>query len=391
MTWKPRHILFVLSNFPWPGDPASGMFTEQLIRRYASMGIRCTVIHPVAVHRYVKTGLSPRRFRISVEGGEPIEVIRPLFPSLYLRLVGPLNLFSATRALFRRAVRRSLHLVRGVPDLVYGHFLLLSGESAIETGHHFQVPSFVAVGESNLDEFPDYVPLDRFRRRLSQAHGFISVSSVIRGQLEDLYRIRPERIGVFPNGVDRARFFPREKKAMRESLWLDPDAFIVAFAGIFEHRKGPQRVSDALKGVPGALGVFLGKGPSLPAEPHIAFQGPVPHPRVAEYLSAADVFVLPTLGEGSCNALVEAMACGLPLITSDRDFNRDLVTDQSSLLVDPMDVSAIRKAILRLKQGEELRQRMAEATLARAAELDLSVRAEKILSFINERRFTETS
>ena len=106
--------------------------------------------------------------------------------------------------------------------------------------------------------------------------------------------------------------------------------------------------------------------------------------KVLELLSACDVFVLPTLREGCCNAIIEAMACGLPIVSSDRAFNDDLLTDELSIRVDPMDVDAIRDAIIELRDNPTKREQMGVAALERAKLFDVNDRAKRILQFMGK-------
>ena len=69
------------------------------------------------------------------------------------------------------------------------------------------------------------------------------------------------------------------------------------------------------------------------------------HDVIAEYLNCADIFVSPTLAEGCSNSIVEAMACGLPIISSDLPFNHDILDEKNSILLDPVEVNEIALAI----------------------------------------------
>ena len=102
-------------------------------------------------------------------------------------------------------------------------------------------------------------------------------------------------------------------------------------------------------------------------------------------LSAADVFVLPTLSEGCCNAIIEAMACGLPIISSNLPFNDDILWDDNSIRIDPMNIDDIRNAISLLKEDQQMRENFSKASLKHAASLNIEKRAKNILEFMSER------
>ena len=142
------------------------------------------------------------------------------------------------------------------------------------------------------------------------------------------------------------------------------------------------KASSALhRPFPDIKSIFLGAGPDEPDCPGILFKGKLPHRDVPRYLNAADIFVLPTLNEGCCNAVVEAMACGLPVVSSDRSFNRDILNGQNSIMVEPTDINAIRDAIRRLKADAKLRETMADAALASAESLNMENRSSRIINF----------
>ena len=113
-------------------------------------------------------------------------------------------------------------------------------------------------------------------------------------------------------------------------------------------------------------------------------KGTINHNELPDYLNAADVFVLPTLSEGCCNAMIEAMACGLPIISSDASFNWDVLHETNSLLIDPNSVSQIQDSILKLYNDKQLRNKLADGAIKSASCLTLKKRAERIISFISK-------
>ena len=384
MAKPPRRIAIITTNYPSPLQPAFGTFVEQFVRAVARRGMECTVICPTAIHRWTKE----RLFFCGRASGPPedasVRVFRPPFLSLSSRQLGPINTMVATQWLFQRATLRVMRRLDPKPDIVYGHFLYSGGAAAVEIGKRMAIPSFVAVGEGT---FWSVEPLGfaRAKRDFQGARGVLAVSSVLRRRLIAELDIPDGKIGVFPNGIDPGLFYPRNRHDMRKKCGLPLDTFIVVYVGNFLAEKGVAQVAKAIAPLDGVGGVFVGSGPVEPTGRGVLFQGTVAHSRVAELLSAADVFVLPSIVEGSSNATVEAMACGLPVIVSAGEFNDDIVDDACAIRVDPMDVSAVRRAIELLRADPARRERMAAAALRKAASLDIDRRARSILAWIEER------
>ena len=91
------------------------------------------------------------------------------------------------------------------------------------------------------------------------------------------------------------------------------------------------------------------------------------------------------MNEGCSNAIVEAMACGLPIISSNRAFNDDILDAECSIRVNPVDVDEIHEAIQKLVSDPISREKMSEAAIKKAENLTLSVRAQNILAYIENR------
>ena len=129
----------------------------------------------------------------------------------------------------------------------------------------------------------------------------------------------------------------------------------------------------------------MGVGDERPNCKNILHCGRVNNAELCDYLNAADVFVLPTQAEGCSNAIVEAVASGLPVISSDLPFNYDILDETCSILIDPNDEDAIASAIRKIKDDKQLRKRLEEGTKLKAESLSLEVRVDKIQRFINSR------
>jgi glycosyltransferase involved in cell wall biosynthesis len=232
----------------------------------------------------------------------------------------------------------------------------------------------------------EFVESMQGRSRVSETvrafDGILSVSEENAQAVIDRYGADRARIEIIPNAVDTERFRPRDRAEMRSKLGLPRDAFIVSFTGHFIDRKGPLRVLEAIRRVPGAQGVFLGEGPQEPRGSRVLHAGRVGHTEVPEWLGASDVFVLPTLAEGSPNAVIEAMACGLPIVSSDIESLRETTDESAAILVDPMDIDAIAQAIESLARDEVARRRLAEGALRLGRRTTLADRALRIRAWL---------
>jgi glycosyltransferase involved in cell wall biosynthesis len=289
-----------------------------------------------------------------------------------------------TLAAFQRAAARAIKRLPEKPDALYGHFVFPSGLTAAALGRKIGVPSFLAYGESTPKLFSG-VPKAEVAKRLRNLAGVVAVSGEnAREIIADGYYPFPERVKVFPNAVDPELFHPMDQQGARAKLNLPKDAFLVAFVGGFIERKGVKVLSEALNSV-NAASVFIGRGDVQPTAKNMLFCGSLDHDKIPIYLAAADVFALPTLHEGCCNAIVEALAMGLPVVSSDRPFNDGLLTSENSLRVDPESPEAVAEAIMILKNDPALRARLAEGARKTGASLQIAARAAGILAFMEER------
>ncbi|HOR72545.1 MAG TPA: glycosyltransferase [Verrucomicrobiota bacterium] len=377
-----KHIVFLSGNFPSRVHPNRGTFVRALVEAVAQQGVRCSVIHPWKVHEWLR-----ERGRDKGDGGgviEGVRVYRPITLSLSSRRIGPTNTYRLTHGNFRRAVWRVLNRMRESPDALYGHFLYSAGATAVWAAERLRLPSFVAVGEGGFGTVRP-MGIERAKRDFAHLTGAIGVNRVLARRLIAELGLPREKVKTFPNGVDLRAFHAHDRLAMRRKFALAQESFLVAYVGNFIASKGVQRVAQAIDGLPGITGVFVGSGPLTPRIPNVAFCGRLEHKQVAEILSAADCFVLPSDVEGSSNATLEAMACGLPVVVSEGEFNDDIVTPQCAVRVPPLSVQAIREAILELREESGRRKALADGARQRAEQFDIQLRARRILAWMEER------
>lgn len=366
------NILIVAPDYP-DDRRRKYQFVKELVTAFVRCGHRCYVIAPYSVTK--NWSLVPY---LRDEAG--VRVCRPMFASFStLKKSG----ISISYVLRKRALYKALRKMDFRPDVVYAHFWE-AAERVYDYARSNHLPLFVASGESVITNLFD---VSRLTKEFSDyVSGVICVSRKNMEESVSLGLTSADKCAVFPNAADRSLFVQMERSQCRRELGFPSDAYIVAFVGAFCERKGTRRLSaaiDRIKTLP-VHSIFIGSGEEMPSCENILFLGSLPHERIPVYLNAADVFVLPTLHEGCCNAVVEALACGLPVISSDRPFNWDVLNKDNSIMVDPMDVDAIADAIVALSDAER-RRSYAEHALASVADMSIEKRADDILRFIQSR------
>ena len=366
-------------DYPAPGYPVY-TFVEQLCVELAKQGHEISVVAP----QNVASILTGKRRKVDFirkqqyDDGK-ITIYSPFTITGYsIPIIGKwMNKVAGyvTRLYMRK------HKIN--PDVYYSHFWragLWTYKEAKRNGK----PFFVASGESSIALKNNSQYINDY---CNYVKGVICVSTKNKNESIKNGLTTEDKCIVIPNAIDNKLFYPKDKSALRKKLGFPEDAFIVAFVGYFSKRKGSDRLSEAIKLIndPEVKSIFIGADTGENASPTcegILFQGRVRHEEIPDYLNCADVFVLPTLREGCCNAIIEAMACELPIISSDRDFNYDILDDTCAIMVEPSDADEISNAIKKLYDDISLRERLSRGALSKAKDLTIDSRTKKIVEFI---------
>lgn len=183
-------------------------------------------------------------------------------------------------------------------------------------------------------------------------------SRMVRDEIIRHFGIDAGKLHVIYSGVDTRKFHPDATRSLRgparERLAIPPDAKVALFVGSGFERKGVAAFIDAVAGMPQWHGVVVGKDKRLNAAKQYAaakrcahrmhFTGGVAD--VLPYYAAADVLLLPTLYDPFPNVCLEALACGLPVITSTKSGAAELVRDgENGYVTDALDIAAMQTAL----------------------------------------------
>lgn len=377
------NILFICS-YPNNIDINRSVFVYRLVQSLVEIGCNIIVISP---ENWRNNSVDYCSLPGNMEyGSEAATVYRPKYFDFPNRIrIGSFSLGQYNILTYNKTVRKILKELKFKPDLIYAHFLYRSGPAAIMASDFFSVPAVVALGESTMEKHLKVFSKNKMRKLIHQFSGIISVSTKNKNYCIEELGMSPDKIKVFPNSVNHKVFYPRDKYKMREKYNLPHDKFITAFTGHFIERKGPLRVLEAINKINGNIGgIFLGSGPQEPFGDKVLFKDRVSQNHVAELLSASDIFVLPTKNEGSCNAIVEAMACGLPIISSNIESVKEQVNQKNGILCNPIEINEIKNAIQVLKSNPEMIEDKRKEALKTAKSSSIEKRAMDILEFLNK-------
>ena len=199
--------------------------------------------------------------------------------------------------------------------------------------------------------------------------------------LEHTPWLEPLTIETIHNGVDVGRYrpMPEVRTRMRGELGIAEDAFVVSYHGSIEPRKRVEVLVDAVARAAREMplqALVVGGGRSEEAVRSRAAQSGAPvtftgrRGDIAELLAASDVALHMSVAEGFALSVIEAMACGLPVIASHATSHAEAVEDGVSGLLVPRDsVDELASAILRLGRSPEERESLGRAARERAVEV----------------------
>ena len=263
-------------------------------------------------------------------------------------------------------LRLAWHLIRRKIDILHTHSWVTLVEGCVAA--KLARIGVVVHGEHGfpMEERPRNVRVQHwFWNRISQV---TSVCGILADRMEQVVGYPRRRIAVIPNGVDAEHFRPSGKGKLlaRSELGLPPDAFLLGTVGRLvpvKNHAGTLRALAALRriGIDAKL-ALAGDGPlrdelqrlavDLNVQANVSFLGELAD--VAPLLQALDVFVLNSTKEGMSNTILEAMACGVPVVATSVGSNGELVADgQTGYLVPTENDRELTGALERLARKPE--------------------------------------
>lgn len=270
--------------------------------------------------------------------------------------------------------QRGAQLRRGRYDLLLASWGYPDAVGTARLARRLGLPYVVKVHGSDLN-VQARQPLHRpqIASALRGARAVIAVSDALAAKARAL-GVDDARVHLLYNGVDGDRFRPGDRAAARTALDLPADDPLLLYVGNLKPTKGCVELLEAFPAVlarhPRARLAFVGSGPAastlsrraqqLGIADRVLLAGARPHEQLAIWMQAADLLSLPSHNEGVPNVVLEAMACGLPVVATRVGGIPEVLPEQAGILVPPHDRDALGRALSDALQRDWSRQAILE-------------------------------
>lgn len=367
MSVKAMHVVLFTNAFPNGAEPQRGAFTFQIAQALKGL----TDLDIIAPLPFVPRWMAGCRPIAGVTAVEPIEGFAVYHPRYLVlpKIAGATH--AATLALAALPVLRSIQKKKPI-DLINAHWIYPDGVAAVWIGRRLGLPVGLTALGCDINAYPKMkLRRPQIRWALCNARGLGAVSQNLADGMRALLLEQARRnpggsgggggmrdIRVIPNGVDGKRFFPMPTLEARRRLGLDAEGPMVLSVGSQDEVKGTRYLLEAvamLGEIPGLRLVLVGDGPlratlerlgqELAISERVLFAGKRSHAEIPLWMNAADVFCLPSLREGHPNVVMEALACGIPVVASDVGAVCEVLRPEAGIVVPPADAAALAQAL----------------------------------------------
>ena len=292
-----------------------------------------------------------------------------------------LNIPGVRGLMFKKNAKKALEelLEKEDIDIIHGHYLFPAGAAAVEVGNAHNIKTYVTAHGSDMFELYKSQPLMRstIRNVLKGADGVFAVSNALRHEIIATGVVGiADKTKISWNSVDIDKFSSRENDSFKREYRLT-DKPIVLFVGNLIKRKNVESLLEAKKiansdyylVVVGPLFKKLRKKVEEENIRDVIFTGS--RNDVENIIPSCDVLVLPSFSESFGLVLIEALACGKPVIGSNVGGITEIINDDVGLLVNPTKVSSIARAIDRMINDDNMRTVMSMNARNRAKDFSV--------------------
>lgn len=370
-------ILIISQGYPYR-ESNEYVFVKQLVDEFVKLDQKVIVISPQSMTKIVLKKTKKRPYKNNNYSNHQDYIV---YTPKYISFSNFYILKRLNHLFYQWSILRVIRKENLSFDFSYAHFIKGPGTTAYKIHKKFGIPFFIATGESTFN----FEKNKKIIQTINSASGIIALSKEINNRLLKLDpSLNLSKVLVEPNGFNDELFYKIDNRfELRKKYSLTENDIVVSFVGSFIERKGIIRLDKALIDLDydKLYSIYIGSGPQKPSYVRTIYQGKVRHSNINEFLNISDIFVLPTLNEGSSNAIIEAMAVGLPIISSNMEFNDEILFD-NAIRVDTNSIDEIKHAIKLLVFDKSLRDKMAESSIKLSKKFLIEKRANRILNFL---------
>jgi len=335
------NVLSVSTNYPTRDCPTRGVFVQ---RRLAALS-RLANVH-VLVPRPTFPILKPWIIDEPLQSEiHPVDIRRMFYIPKIANMLNGIWMERCIEKWISKLPNSTLE-----NSILDAHFGFPEGVGVCRVAQRRKLPFFITLRGLETDLFKSKLIRGQLINALNSATGVIAVShSLKETAIEN--GICESKIQVIGNGVDSSFFYPGSKVQSRSKLGIENSAKLIVSVGSIRRLKGFDILLDAIQHYRNDSDfrcVILGKVmeqsfhdqiidriSALGMESCVKLIGAKPPDELIDWLRAADLFVLPTRREGCCNAVLEALSTGLPVITTPAGDNIHFVTNGSNGFIVP--------------------------------------------------------
>jgi teichuronic acid biosynthesis glycosyltransferase TuaC len=240
------------------------------------------------------------------------------------------------------------HVRAFAPDLIFSFFLYPDGYAALKIGKALSVPVAAMSIGSDINRIGDPISAMHTRTVLREVDALLTVSDDLRRKAVSM-GAPPERAHAVINGCDLSVFHPGDRLEARQKLGIDPAADAVVYIGRMDVKKGLRELVEAAVALgpqrPGLQVYLVGEGPdrgliesAIQASNAASYIHVLPacsFDKVAVWMAAANLVTLPSYMEGCPNVVLEALACGRPVVATNVGGIPEIMNDECGRLVPP--------------------------------------------------------
>jgi glycosyltransferase involved in cell wall biosynthesis len=363
--------------YPRMNNLISGIFIHEGHKHIvAAKDINLMVISPIPyVPRLLQNNAKRKAYR-----NFPLQVVMDSIPVYYPRYLAMPNMTVSPYTLFLSLIRfLDVILKHFKPSLIHSHCGTPDGYASMRLGKRLNIPTICSFRGSDINIYPKQSQRvrDLTKKVISETDQIVTVSDALRREAISLAHPKKE-IMVIHNGCDLNQFYfdTQKRIELRLSFGIENNHVCLLFVGNLNYEKGILELVNSFNAVASSNSrvhlLVVGDGPGrelfeetkqkVPWGNWIHLSGLVPHDRMAAYLCAGDIFVLPSYGEGFPNVIKEALACERPVIATSVGGIPEVVHhEKTGLLIPPKNESALTGAIQRCLSNPEACKRMGQA------------------------------